>query len=238
MIKNRKALIALTAAFLVAESALGVLLQTSQDEIPINLRYTAVVLACLFCVLFAEKSLSYLFTQIALVCAVGADFFLVFLPEMKQLRGMLFFSVTQIAYFLRLYFEDENRIRKKVHLITRISLSAAVMLITACVLGRNTDALALLSMFYYANLAMNIIFALADFKKNSVFPIGLILFILCDTVIGFSFIDMYIPLSEGSLIYKIIHPGFDLAWAFYLPSQALLAISLLPPRLKKSHKTK
>jgi hypothetical protein len=106
MIKNKKLTISLTAVFLILESLLGILLQTAQDTIPINLRYTAIILACLFCILFAERSLSYLFTQTALVFTVAADFFLVYADPMQQLPGMLFFSVTQIAYFLRLYFED------------------------------------------------------------------------------------------------------------------------------------
>lgn len=232
MIKNKKLLILLSALFLTAESILGVLLQTSQNKIPINLRYTAIILACLFCILLAEKSLSYLFTQIALACTVGADFFLVYISPMQQLPGMLFFSVTQIAYFLRLYHEDNNATRKKVHIILRVSLSAAAIIVTAAVLGKNTDALAIVSMLYYANLVLNLAFALAAFKKNPVLAVGLLLFILCDTVIGFSFIDAYLPIPETSFIYKIIHPGFDLAWAFYLPSQALLAVSLLPKRLK------
>ena len=228
MIKNKKIIIALTALFLAAESVLGLLLQTSQGEIPINLRYTSVVFACLFCILFAEKSLSYLFTQIALLCTVGADFFLVYLDEIQQLPAMIFFSVVQIAYFLRLYFEDGNKTRRKVHLIVRASLSVAIILITLLVLGENSDAVAPVSMFYYVNLVLNAIFAFIFFKKNPVFAIGLLLFILCDTVIGFSLIDTYLPLAEDSFIYKIIYPGFDLAWAFYLPSQALLAVSLLP----------
>lgn len=231
MIKNKKLTISLTAVFLILESLLGILLQTAQDTIPINLRYTAIILACLFCILFAERSLSYLFTQTALVFTVAADFFLVYADPMQQLPGMLFFSVTQIAYFLRLYFEDENKTRRNLHVIIRATLSVAAILITLAVLGKNADAVALVSMFYYVNLILNLVFSFISFKKNMIFAVALVLFILCDTVIGFSFIDAYLPIPETSVIYKIIYPGFDLAWAFYLPSQALLAVSLLPNTL-------
>ncbi len=233
MIKNKKLIFALTAAFLTVESILGVLLQTAQDSIPINLRYTAVILACLFCILSAEKSLSFLFTQIALLCTVGADFFLIYLDEMQQLPAMIFFSVVQIAYFLRLYFEDRNKTRRLVHLVVRAALSVAIIIITLTVLGEGADAVALVSMFYYANLVLNAIFAFISFKKNPIFAIGLLLFILCDTVIGLSFINGYLPLPEDSFIYKMIYPDFDLAWAFYLPSQAMLAISVLPQKSNK-----
>ena len=233
MIKNKRLLILLSVIFLVTEALLGILLQTAQSSIPINLRYTAVVFACLFCVLFAEKSLSFLFTQIALLGTVGADYFLVYRSDMQQLPAMIFFSVVQIAYFLRLYFEDGNKTRRKVHLIVRVAISAAIILVTFAVLGKSTDAVAAVSMFYYANLVLNAIFAFISFKKTPIFAIGLLLFILCDTVIGFSLIDTYLPLAEDSVIYKIIYPGFDLAWAFYLPSQALLSVSLLPERIRQ-----
>ena len=232
MIKNKKLLVILSVIFLSVEAALGVLLQTAQHLTPINLRYTAVVLACLFFILFAEKSLSFLFTMLALVCTVGADYFLVYSEEMQQLPAMLFFSVTQIAYFLRLYFEDKSKTRSLVHLICRAIISAVAVGATFAVLRDSADAVAVVSMFYYANLILNIVFAFIAFEKPGVFAIGLLLFVLCDTVIGLSLINTYLPIPEGSFIYKLINPGFDLAWAFYLPSQALLAISLLPKRMR------
>ncbi len=238
MIKNKKLLLIFSSVFLTIEAVLGYLLQAHQDKTQINLRYTAVIFACLFCIMFAEKSFSYLFTQIALIGTVGADYFLVYLTEIEQFNGMLFFSVVQIAYFLRLYFEDENKLRRNIHLIIRAVLSVVVLIVTVIVLGEACDKVALVSMFYYANLILNAIFAFISFKKNPVFAIGLLLFILCDTVIGFTFIKNYIKISPESVIYKIIYPGFDLCWAFYLPSQALLAVSLLPRRfaLEKTHK--
>lgn len=234
MIKSKKLLIALSVVFLCIMAVLGVLLQTVQSAVPINLRYLAVVLACLFCVLFAQKTPSYAFTQLALVCTVGADYFLVWRTDMRQLPAMLFFSAVQIAYFLRIYFEDESRTRRRVHLILRAMLSALAVGLTVMVLGKNCDAVAAVSMLYYANLILNAVFAFVSFGKNPILAIGLALFILCDTVIGFSLIDAYLPISEGALIYRIISPGFDLAWAFYLPSQALLAVSLLPSRCRRA----
>lgn len=233
MIKSKKLIFGLSVCFLMLEAALGILLQTAQSEIGINLRYTAVIIAALFCALFCESSHSFIFTQIALIFTVGADYFLVYLPEIEQLPAMILFSVTQIAYFLRLYFEDDDKTRRRVHVILRASLSAVVLVITAAVLGGKCDGIAMFSMFYYTNLILNAVFAFISFKKNPIFAVGLLLFILCDTVIGFSLIDAYLPISENASIYKIIYPGFDLAWAFYLPSQALLSISLLPERLKK-----
>ena len=233
MIRNQKILLGASVAFLCVMAVLGVLLQTVQGSVPVNLRYASVVLACLFCVAFAEKSASYFLTQLALIFTVGADYFLVYRTDMLQLPAMLCFSVVQIAYFLRLYFEDGSRTHRRVHVILRAVLSVLVLGVTAAVLGRTCDAVAMVSMFYYANLVLNAIFACMSLGKNPIFAVGLVLFILCDTVIGLSMIDAYLPVAGDSLLYRVLSPGFDLAWAFYLPSQALLAVSLLPSRWKR-----
>ena len=43
----------------------------------------------------------------------------------------------------------------------------------------------------------------------------------------------YIAISKESLLYRITHPSFDLVWAFYVPSQTLIALSLLPTRRRQ-----
>jgi hypothetical protein len=72
---------------------------------------------------------------------------------------------------------------------------------------------------------INIVESLLNFKDNKILPIGLTLFILCDTVIGLQVMsDMYLKINESSLIYKLIFSNFDLAWFFYLPSQVLISL--------------
>ena len=231
MIKNKKVLISLTTVFLIFEAVLSYFIQTVSP--PNKIQYLSVILACAFCFLFFEKSKSYLFTQIALLCTVGADFFLVFSEQPSKLWGMIFFAGTQIAYFLRIYFEEKNQRVKKAHLIIRIAASIIVLAATCIVLGESTDALALVSMFYYANLILNIVFAFIDFKSSYILAIALVCFAVCDTFIGFANIGPYMSISEGSLIYKLLSSEIDIAWAFYVPSQALLSISLLTQKIKK-----
>ena len=233
MIRSKTALVALTIVFFVIEASLGVLLQAAQSHIAINLRYTAIIMAVVFGIVLAEKSLSCLLTEIALVATLAADYFLVYLSEMKQLPAMLFFSVVHITYFLRLYHEDKKPSRRITRLALHPSLSLAMLGVTLAVLGENADALSLVSMFCYINLILNTVFAMITFRQNSLLAIGLLLFLLCDTVIGLIFLKAYLPISPESLIYTVLYPGFDLAWAFYLPAQTLLAISLLPKRLGK-----
>ena len=233
LIKKNNLLIYFTAAFFAVEATIGVMMHTKGGRVVDFLKFSSIVFACLFCIIFAERSYSYLFTQSALVFTLISDYFLVLgIAEVKTV-AMIFFSCAQICYFLRLYFEEKRAMLNKIHLIIRISASALILPATALVLGKNCDALALVSMFYYANLILNAIFAYIRFNDSPLFAIGLTLFILCDTVIGLSSLKHYLPIDKSSLFYKILHPGFDLGWAFYLPSQALLSASLLPHRIAK-----
>ena len=231
MNRKNKILISLTCTFVLIELQLSYLIQTTYP--PNTYQYLSVILAGLFCILFAEKSKFYIFTQIALIFTVFADYFLVHLGSSDKLVAMLCFSVTQIAYFLRIFFEDENIKRRKIHLILRASLCLTVIACTFVVLGKKTDSLVLVSMFYYTNLLLNIIFALINPKKSWIFVLGLICFIICDTFIGLANMMAYIDLSNYPFLHKLLNPGFDPAWAFYVPSQTLLAISLLPNKIKK-----
>ena len=147
---------------------------------------------------------------------------------------MQVFAVAQSAYALRLLWDDPCKGRRICHLAVRGGLTVAVLIATVLVLGESADALALVSMFYYANLIANLIFAFADFRRQWLMAFGFLLFLFCDTIIGFAMIGPYFTIPADSFIRKFFYPGFDLAWAFYLPSQMLLSVSLLPKRWRNS----
>lgn len=232
--KNNKKIffISMCAMFFAAQGILGYHIQNPIFSTPNSFQYTSVALACAFCLIFAEKSRSYVFTQLALIFTLGADYFLVYHTTPIQLEGMICFCFAQAAYFLRIYFEDENMLRRRVHIILRALLSLGAMLGTYIVLGKASDPVAIISVFYYANLILNLIFSFISFKKAPIMAIGFLCFLLCDTFIGLANIGPYLTLPEGSLLEKILNPGFDPSWAFYVPSQALLAMSLLHRKLK------
>lgn len=232
MVRSKPVLAGATALFLATETLLGVAFQTGSGY-GRPLRFATVVLACLFCVLFAERSREYLLTQAALLLTVCADWFLVLPPSPNQLPGMVFFATAQLAYAARLYLSERSPTRRRGQIISRVCLSVIAMAAAAFVLGKDTDAVALISLFYYVNLILNLVFAWTQIPKQAVMAVGLTLFLLCDTLVGFAFLDRYLTVAEGSLIDRINHPGFDLAWAFYLPSQMLLAVSLLPKRMER-----
>jgi hypothetical protein len=229
MLQSKKALAVSVILFFAVETVLGILFQTEHGN-GAHLRYATVVLACLFCILFAEKSWEYLMLQLALITTVWADYYLVLPAAPNQLPGMIFFSLAQISYALSLSFTEKNPRRLHLWLCTRGILSAVAVAATFAVLGKGADAVAVVSVFYYANLVLNIVIAWSQHPRRMIMAVGLTLFLCCDTVIGMAFLDDYLTISESSVIYRIIHPGFDLAWAFYLPSQILLAASLLPKR--------
>ena len=97
--------------------------------------------------------------------------------------------------------------------------------LTAVVLKENANFLSLISMFYFANLAANIVFSFMQFKLNPLFPIGLTLFSFCDILIGLEMLDNFMTIPETSFINKINDVQINLAWAFYVPSQTLISLS-------------
>ena len=233
MIKNKNVLWFSTAFFLIVELVLGIHLHLASGTDSQWICYTVVLAACAFCVMFAELSLTYLFTQLALVFTVCADTFLILLPSELYLYGMIFFTCAQLSYAARIHFEIEGSLLRRIHLIVRGAVTVLAAGITVIVLRGGTDALSVVSVVYFAHLVTNAVFACLRFFKNPVFAIGLLLFIGCDIFVGFANLGGYLTVEEGTLWYFLAHPGMNAAWVFYTPSQALLSISLFPKRLKE-----
>ena len=223
--------IILAALFVVTEIGIGIHFQTGGSPGAV-LRFLTVVLACVFCVLCAERSHVYMLTQLALCLTVAADYFLVLPPSPNQLPGMLFFSVAQLAYAARLFLTETSTKRRLLQLWLRGILSVAAPVATLVVLGASADPVAVVSVFYYAHLILNLVFAWMQFPREGLLAVGFLLFLGCDTVIGLQALNGYFSISPDSILYPLLHPGFDLVWAFYLPSQMLLGMSLLPRRLR------
>ena len=227
MINSKPIRLTVVIAFALAELTLGVLVQTVGGAANRWISYSCVVLAFLFAFIFFEKQWSYALTQLGLAFTVCADLFLVIMNPMRQLPAMVFFSLTQICYFLRLYANHKTEGQKRAHLILRVGATAIALLVTPIVLGANTDALSLVSMFYYANLGANVIMAFTQLKISPALAIGLLFFLLCDTVIGLNVMaDSYISGVNDSFVLTFINSGLNWAWLFYVPSQTLIALSL------------
>ena len=233
LISNKKIIISLLCVFFTVELCLGIAIQHTDGGIYAALCYAAIVLAFLFSLLSFEHSFDFLFTSIAMLGTVMADLFLVVCNPMRQLPAMLFFSLTQLAYFTRILLKSKNKPIFITHIALRGVLSTLAVVLTAASLGENADPVATVSLFYFANLITNVIFSFIQFKTDPVLAIGLLLFMLCDFFIGMNLIEGYLPVGDNRILSFLIDPGFNAAWLFYVPSQALLAASVFSQRLRK-----
>lgn len=208
----------LTLIFLSVELILYLLILTTGGTLLVACSYGAIVVCFLYALLTAGNR----FIIGGLACTVMADLFLVVCSPIRQLDGMIFFLTAQTLYAAMLHRAGRN----KGLLFARIALVLAATAIAFAVLKERTDALAVVSVCYYANLIMSIVEAFTLFSKNRLFPMGLVLFLLCDTVIGLqAACGTYLTIREQSVIYRIIFMDFHLSWSFYLPSQVLIALS-------------
>ena len=207
--------------FLIAEAILYYFILTAGGQTLVITSYLSIIL----CFLFALQGLKRNpFVVAGLACTVGADFCLVVCDPIQRLWGMFFFLGAQTLYAIYLHQKQKNNII----LLIRILLTAVAVLVAVLVLKENLDALALVSVCYYANLIMNMIAAFTQWRGNKLLPIGFVLFILCDTIIGLQVASGgYLPIAEGSWLHNLIFSGFNASWMFYLPSQVLIALCSL-----------
>ena len=234
MLKTKKSYLIATIIFIVAEIILGYFIQTTRGKTYGILTVSSVALAFTYAILNLRKEKSVIFTVIALCFTVVADFFLCGLVEGEnnQLIAMCVFNVTQLLYFWRIYRNHDSKNQKVVHLSVRVFLCIGAVVATILVLGDNVNALSIISLFYFANLFVNIIFAFIQFDISKLLSIGLLLFLFCDIFIGLSVMaESFIAVEEGSLIYTLNHLGVNMAWVFYVPSQTLIALSVSEDRL-------
>ena len=207
------------AFFLIVEAILYYFILTAGGQTLVVTSYASIV----FCFLFALQGLKSIpWIDAGLACTVGADFCLVICNPIQQLWGMVFFMGAQAFYAVHLHRKQPN----KALLLIRILLSVGAEIVTVLILQGNTDALAMVSVCYYANLIMNFVVACTQWKIGKLLPIAFLLFILCDTIIGLQVASTgYLPITKGSWLYNLIFSGFNTAWMFYLPSQVLLALN-------------
>lgn len=232
MLKSKKQIFLFSAIFITIEFILSIFIHLIEGRANDFVSVGSILIACLFAIVFFSKEKDYYLVQAGLCCTVMADVFLLIAEPREQLISMLFFSVTQVCYFVRLYLWDGKF--RAAHLTVRIFVTVAALVATCIVLGEKTDLLSLVSLFYFANLGVNMIWGFIELKSSRLFGTGLLLFLLCDVCVGLSVMSAdYIPVSEGSLLYFLIHPGFNLAWVFYIPAQVLIVLSLAENILKK-----
>ena len=220
-----------SVVFLAAELAFLIAIQLTSGRTNDVLCVLSILLALIFATLFGKRSRDGLLVSLALACTLVADAILQFSDPIQRLPAMLLFSATQILYAL-LLLAWQPRDKRTRYLVLYGVIAAAALSLTVAILGKNADAVSLVSLFYYATLAVNILSAFRA-RRSLAFALGLVFFILCDTLVGLDVMMLeYIPLSPDSLIYRLTHTGIDLVWLFYVPAQTLIALSTAKRRLK------
>ena len=113
-----------------------------------------------------------------------------------------------------------------VHICVRIAAILLLVAIAFAILGGKPDAVSIISMIYFANLATNIAFAFVHHDRYLIFAIGLLSFALCDIFVGLGvLVNDYLRLGRDNFLWQMTHSGFNFIWFFYVPSQTLISIS-------------
>lgn len=196
------------------------------------LQYTAVLVCFMMTLILPNRTLDWLFVTTALLFTVISDTFLVLL-EGYQLIAVISFCVVQLLYAIRLWYSDQYRFTHNV--IFRIIFLVLMEILAYAVLKEKYDFLILITIFYLSLLIGNIVHAITFKKEQALFLVALILFLLCDLVVGLSVSDNYLSISSYAIIGRILDIPINLAWFFYLPSQVLIVLSvyLRPKRVEK-----
>ena len=208
--KQRSIPVPLIVCFVIIECAIYAAFLTldlaGRSGDTLLLKYAGILLCLLFALLSGNKLVT-----AALAFTAAADWFLLVRGDHLILGVALFFCV-QTIYAIRLHREGAPWA-----LWLRIGLAA--LAIFMLVLLNMVTSLNLLALVYFSQLVSNTILAWPR-RSTKRFALGLTLFIGCDVCVG-----LFNVLPHSSEIYSLVSVGM---WLFYLPSQVLIALSVLP----------
>ena len=181
---NKKWTIISLSAFVLIELSFLMVVLFGEGTIVEIFSFCAIAFAFLFSLIFLSFKHKTFIVQFALLFTVLSDLFLVFGELQNKSLAMSFFSITQILYFVKLLMDTPNKKLRLANLISRIVAIVAVLVVTLIVLKEKADYLSLISMFYFTNLVLNLIFAFIGFKRNPFFAFGLLFFLFCDIFVN------------------------------------------------------
>ena len=212
--------------FIALELVLFPLIQFTPADTSAVASYIAIVLVaiCAFLTVGMEEGGKYI--RLGFIGTLVADYFLVLCDD-AQLEGVVAFIFVQLAYCVYLLAKEERSRVSYANVLSRIGLTAVLMVCAMIILGTDTDMLVIASVIYYANLVVNAVFAFFLGKKERIFAIGLVLFAMCDLCIGLEVLfDTYLSSDALGFFYGAY---INLPWIFYQPSQVLIALRLYHP---------
>ena len=183
----------------------------------------ALVLSCFaFACGHRNGSADGILSLLALLCTAGADFFLVALKEEQWLPGMAVFCFAQLFWAVRLFVMEDGR-RRIGHGLAWAGV-CGTLLVVAVILARGEDPLLLFTAVYASFLLTTVFFSWFT-PRNLLFTLGMTLFLGCDLFVAVNNAALYLDLSAHPLLQALYDIPFNMMWAFYGPSQMLLALS-------------
>ena len=209
---------AVLAGFLAVEGAIYLaflaLDLTGRVDAAVPIKYGGVLLCLLFALACAPRGGDRL-VPLALALTAGADWFLLVRNDHYNL-GVALFLCVQTVYYLRLRLNGASTawlLRAGLALAAGLGLYAL----------RLASPLNLLAGLYFSQLLSNTILAWTQRGRRwRIFAAGLTLFVGCDLCVG-----LFNTLPPASPLYPAVDLGM---WFFYLPSQVLIALSVLPEK--------
>lgn len=222
MTKKSKAI--LSAVFIAAEFSIWILIISGKGTNP--LRFLSVVLAFLLSLTALRAKNIKTAVPVALFCTVLADFCLVILSPMRQIPAMIFFSLAQISYATMLFSLEKEKRTRNYQIYTRIALTAMIEGAMLAVLKGGADLLSVITMFYFANLCLNAVFA-AISARSIILSLGFIAFIACDVFVGLGVLFTQYINADATTFATVLNKIFtelDIVWFFYIPSQTFISL--------------
>lgn len=193
------------------------------------LSYGTVVFCFVYSLFFLGKQKDSIFQSGAFFFTCIADYFLILLGGQNKTLAMCAFLCAQIFYACRVYLLAKSEKEKRLQILLRVSLGVVGAVATFVVLKEKTEALFVISVVYYVQLLLSMVFSFLHFKDGlsaKLLAIGLLSFALCDISIGFDFLIGIFSLGEESILYFIVHKmPVSMVTLFYPPSQTLLCAS-------------
>lgn len=195
-------------------------------NLPMNIiNFSSIIFCFIATLLLFKKEENNIYQLLAITFTLIADVFLTLLGSHHTL-AMFFFTIVQIFYLLRILLLTNSNREKKINLISRLTLTIFLLLIAVIVLKNKINSLIVISLIYYSNFIITLIFAFKHYKQNKLLAIGLLLFIICDTMIGLYEITSIFNLNSDNFIYIITHTSINIPWVFYIPAQTILVYSI------------
>lgn len=199
---------ALYAAFLALDL-------TGRGGLSVPVKYAGILLCLGFSLLICARWNGDGLVPAALALTAGADWFLLVRND-HYAAGVALFLCVQTVYYLRL---------------RRMGADCGRLLRSALALGAGAGLYALglaspvnlLAGLYFSQLLSNTVLAwTVKGRPGRLFAVGLTLFVGCDLCVG-----LFNALPPAHPLYPAVSVGM---WFFYLPSQALIALSALPEK--------